>query len=144
MIGIDLGEAISQGALKVTISQQFADHWSIDSGQSLHLKMTRLKLDPEEEEHYDALNYARNEGCDPNEDLMAGDIMLSYWTKEGYRGLFLQAGCRYGISKGPGGQLGFGYMIEIWRGIRCSLTYVTTLNSQPKSNIGFTISYVME
>lgn len=144
MAGIDLGAAISEGAMKTVISQQFAKHWSIDARHSVRVNMAKHRLSPEEKEHYETLDHAHDEAACAEKDIMTGDITISYWIKESFRGLSVQAGCRWGIRMNPESILGFGYTIGIWKGFRCTMTYCTALGGQMNSNLGFTITYVMK
>lgn len=144
MAGIDLGAAIGEGAMKIVISQQFAKHWSIDSRHSVRMNMSRHRLSSEEKEHYEILDYAFEDAGCTDEDIMTGDITISYWINESFRGLSLQAGCSWGIRKNTESILGLGYTIGIWKGLRCSMTYYATLGCQMNRNFGFTITYVMK
>ena len=144
MAGIDLGAAISGGAMKIVISQQFAKHWSIDAGHTVRLNMAKHRLSSEEKEHYKTLNYALDEAAGADEDIMTGDITISYWIMESFRGLSVQAGYTWGIRNNPELILGLCYTIGIWKGVKCSMTYYTALGCQMNRNLGFTITYVMK
>ena len=142
--GMDVCSAAYEGALKFMVSQQFSHHWTIDANYTARLRELRRGFDSEEIEHYSELGYPLNEEDYSEYEMMTGDITVSYWVSEGYRGLFIQTGCRTGVEMRVEGIAGLGYAIKIWKGLRCSLSYDTTIGSKRRSHLGVTISYVMK
>lgn len=142
--GIDIFSAANEGALKLSISQQFSNHWSIDASHTIRFRMTKREAASEVKEHYSMLGYTHVENSDSEHEMMTGDLTLSYWLKEGYGGLFIRTGCRTGVEMRMEGILGVGYTIKVWKGLRCSLSYDTTIGNNRKEQLGLTISYVMK
>ena len=144
MAGIDLCAAASEQELEFVISQQFFQHWSIDTQCSTHLTQAKRRYSSEEEEHYRTLNYISYGDEENVINSMNSRITISYWMEEAYYGFFLRAGCKCGIAQRPACIIGSGYTIKLWKELRCSLTFDTTVDKQRKSELGFTISYVMK
>ena len=142
--GIDIGSTVHEGAVKLMISQQFYHHWSVDACHTVRLRMVRKRADHIEEEHYGTLGYAPVKADDSSYEMMTCDLTVSYWLNECFRGMFIQAGCRSGIEMRCEGIMGLGYSIKVWKGLRCSLTYDTSIGKERKSHLGLTISYVMK
>lgn len=143
MGGIDIGSAMREGSLDLGISRLIAPHWSLEASHLIRLQMTRRSRPEEVQEHYETLSYAENAVTSHSKELLTSDITVSYWIKEGYKGAFVQAGCRSGIRQRPAGIIGAGYCIRIWKGFACTLTYDATLQRQSEDKLGLTISYMM-
>lgn len=142
--GIDVGSAVQEGTVKLMVSQQFSRHWSVDACHAIRLGMVCKRADRIEEEHYGTLGYVLAIADDSSYEMMTGDLTVSYWLNECFRGMFIQAGCRSGIKMRWEGIMGLGYSIKVWKGLRCSLTYDTSIGKERKSHLGLTISYVMK
>ena len=140
-VGVDLGYAISKGGLEIGISQQFARQWSIDANQKILLSMIKQTPNEEISDHYNTLYPVQEESNKTHDEFMTGELMVSYWPVEAYKGMYLQTGCRIGIKELPQCIIGLGYAIKIWKGLTCIMSYDTTITQPSYGNFGLKLSY---
>lgn len=146
-IGLDIGAVICRKELCLTVGREFAPHWSLEGYHTFVFGRLTKGRNEEEEMHDSILSTEDLSSVEISDDLISGGLRVRYWIKETYKGGYFMAGCRLGDRKGVDGTIGLGYSIQIWNGMRCSISYDidlrrSSLHKSPKGNgLGITISY---
>lgn len=146
--GIDIGAAIGKGAFRISAGHQFADHWSLDASHTIFVRKLVKGLSEEERSHYEELGENENIHETSDESLHSADVRVRYWIRKAYDGAFIMTGCALRGRKGLDAEIGTGYSIKIWKGIRMSISYDIRLRDSIRmkklqgNGIALTLSYI--
>lgn len=140
-LGVNLGQSMKTGGIEIVMGQELSKHWSIEASRVFELSMVLPRPSQETAEHYKNIGHVNERITDSGQDLLTGNIRIAYWPDEVFSGITIMAGCRYGMRNGLRGSIKAGYVICLWRRLRCTLGYDRSIGKDPEQDISLTLSY---
>lgn len=117
---IDLS-SILYTELHIDVGYAFADHWSFSTSAGINLKMLRHRDSNVEISHNS--EYPINRLPDPDSYLHRESLKFCYWPKHTYESLFISIGAEYRDDCGIDANIGLGYLIPVWKGLKLKIKY---------------------
>ncbi len=129
----DIGAAVIAESLKIHMSHEFSEHWTVEAAAGTCLAKAKPQKTEDEMSHEKGFISGETEVEYVASDMITGQISAVYWPVKTYRGPFLHAGCSVGDDSGVDMAVGAGYCIRIWKGITVRLfSRIDVMNSYKK------------
>lgn len=133
-IMVDIGAAVIAESLKIHLSHEFSEHWTIEAAAGLCLGRTKSKTEDEKSHEGFLSDTAENYCFDAGMSL--GLISAVYWPVNAYKGPYLHAGCSVGEDSSIDMAVGAGYCVRIWKGVAARVfSRIDILNSYKKGKV---------
>ncbi len=126
MAGIGLSETGGKNGLKFSFSHAVGEHWT--AGASVSIYAAILTGHRKESEMYEHELEFSDIGDDTEKaGSHSESILLQYWPRKAYEGIFLMAGGRHVNGKGMDCTLGIGCYLPLWKGLKAAVSLETGL-----------------
>lgn len=122
-ISLDISSLIKKSHIKMTLSHQISEHWSISAAAAVSLATFKRKKGEEEQNHQDEFEQKQAMIVSKSHTTLS----VSFWPICPYSGPFISAGGKIQFNGEADCTMRMGYCMKIYKGLSLSAAYSTDI-----------------